>query len=204
VIYFICSRKSQNLNATVTAVHGNNIEVGITGPLKEPDQISAFNMEDIYSSEVKIDNTSPMIAVYGNDIEVSISRALKEPDQTSAFNMEDIYSSEAKIDNTSPLIAVHGNDIEVGISRALKEPDQTSAFNMEDIYSSEAKIDFIPPPRPWVSDWDIYSSEANCEYVIGKNKRMRAKNEQIRLAKQGKSDNITRNIPPPPPWVSGR
>jgi hypothetical protein len=123
MIYFICSRKSQNINATATAVHLNDIEVGMSGPLKELDQTSAFNMEDIYSSETKIDSTTPS----------------------------------------------------------------------------------IPPPPPWVSGWDFNSSqsEANHEYVIGENKRMQAKNEQIRLAKQRRSDNTTPSIPPPPPWVSG-
>jgi hypothetical protein len=138
MIYFICSRKSQNIITMATAVHENNSEVGISGPLEEPDQ-------------------------------------------TSAFNMEDIYISEAKIDDISPMTALHVNDIEVGISRPLKKSDQTSAFNMEDFNSSEAKS----------------------EHVVGKNKRMQAKIEQIRLAKQGKSDDTTPSIPDPPPWVSG-
>jgi hypothetical protein len=35
----------------MTATHVNDIEVGIPGPLTDPDQPSAFNMEeDIYSS----------------------------------------------------------------------------------------------------------------------------------------------------------
>jgi hypothetical protein len=35
----------------MTAVHVNDIEVGISRPLKESDQTSAFNMEDFNSSE---------------------------------------------------------------------------------------------------------------------------------------------------------
>jgi hypothetical protein len=83
-IYFICSRKSQNINETATAMHVNDMEVGIFGPLKEPDQTSALNIEDIYSCEAKFDNTSPMTAVHVNNIEVGISMPLKEQDQTLA------------------------------------------------------------------------------------------------------------------------
>jgi hypothetical protein len=115
MIYFICSRKPQNTNATATAVYENNTEVGTSGPFKEPNQ-------------------------------------------TSAFNMEEFNSSEAKIDNIPPMTALHVNDIEVGTSGM---------------------------------------------HVVGKNKRMQAKIEQIRLEKQGKSDNTTPNILDPPPWVSG-
>jgi hypothetical protein len=77
----------------MTAMHANEIEVDTSGPRKEPDQTSAFNMEDIDSSEAKINETTPMTAVHVNEIEVDTSRSLKEPDQTSAFNMENIYSS---------------------------------------------------------------------------------------------------------------
>jgi hypothetical protein len=138
MIYFICSRKSQNINAIATTVHENNKEVGISGPLKKPDQ-------------------------------------------TSAFDTENIYSSGAKIDNTSQMTAVHVNDIEVGTSKPLKESDQTSAFSLE----------------------DFHSSKANRENVIAENKRMQAKNEQIRLAKQERIDDTTPSIPDPSPWVSG-
>jgi hypothetical protein len=60
------------------------------GPFKEIDQTSAFNTEDIYSSEAQIDNTSPMTAVHVIDIELGISKPLKEPDQASALNSSEL------------------------------------------------------------------------------------------------------------------
>jgi hypothetical protein len=111
-------------------------------------------------------------AMHVNNKEVAIPGPLEEPDQTSAFNMENIYSSEATLfiwATSSPKKAVHLGDIEVGISKPLEESNQTLAFNMK----------------------EINSSESNSEYVIGINKRIQAKNEHIRLAKQGSSDNST-------------
>jgi hypothetical protein len=171
------------------------MEVGLFGPRKEPDQISAFNMEDVYSSEAKINNASPMYfmcsrksqrtnvmatAMHVNDMEVSILGPLNKPDQTSAFNMENIYSSEAKSDDTSSMTAVHVDDMKVCISGSLKESDQISAFDME----------------------DFDSFKASREVVIANNKRMQAKNEKIRLAKQERSDNTTLSVPDPRSWIS--
>jgi hypothetical protein len=129
----------------------------------------------------KSQRTNVMVtAMHVNDMEVSIFEPRKEPDQTSAFNMEDTYSSEAKSDDTSPMTAVHVDDIEVCISGSLKESDQISAFDME----------------------DFESFKASREDVIANNKRMQAKNEKIRLAKQGRSDNTTLSIPDPRSWIS--
>jgi RecB family endonuclease NucS len=116
-----------------TAMHVNDMEVGISGPLKESDQTSALNMENIYSSEAKIDDTSSMTTVHVNNIEVGISMPLKESDQTSAFNMVEIYSSEAN------------REYVIGENKRMQAKNEKER--------SDDTTPIIHPPPPWVSGW---------------------------------------------------